>query len=244
MSTIARYSLRCRLKLAMEWPWTTRSRSLPHVVPLSQAVRYALPAPPGSTLTNTWCQCTPLTGLPYWYPDASTPREIQSLKRPSATLPVCVITRDHAGNQPKHPAATRQGEPRSTWRQRTPGRATSPRAHMAKRHWASTALSALTPDRRPSSRGPHLLWAWPEPDHGQEEPAKFAQLWPAGNKRMRPTTTLSPLYLDPVRKRYFDHFPGREPDDKPAHQAANAMGFRHLGVFGRRCGPAGFGYGG
>ena len=25
---------------------------------------------------------------------------------------------------------------------------------------------------------------------------------------------------------------------------ANAMGFRHLGVFGRRCGPAGFGYGG
>ena len=46
--------------------------------------------------------------------DASTPREIQSLKRPPATLPVCVITRDHAGNQPKHPAATRQGKSRST----------------------------------------------------------------------------------------------------------------------------------
>ena len=46
--------------------------------------------------------------------DASTPREIQSLKRPSATLPVCVITRDHAGKQPKHPAVTRQGKSRST----------------------------------------------------------------------------------------------------------------------------------
>jgi len=41
--------------------------------------------------------------------DASTPREIQSLKRPSATLPACVITRDHAGNQPDTPHATRQG---------------------------------------------------------------------------------------------------------------------------------------
>jgi hypothetical protein len=40
--------------------------------------------------------------------DASTPREIQSLKRPSATLSVCVISSDHAGNQPKHPPATRQ----------------------------------------------------------------------------------------------------------------------------------------
>src|SRR6185312_9945084 len=42
--------------------------------------------------------------------DASTPREIQSLSRPSATPPVCVITRDHAGNQPKHPVATRRDE--------------------------------------------------------------------------------------------------------------------------------------
>src|SRR5712691_576154 len=38
--------------------------------------------------------------------DASTPREIQSLKRPAATLPVCVITRDHAGCQPEHPEVT------------------------------------------------------------------------------------------------------------------------------------------
>ena len=38
--------------------------------------------------------------------DASTPREIQSLSRPSATTPVCVIPRDHAGQQAKHPAAT------------------------------------------------------------------------------------------------------------------------------------------
>src|ERR1700677_1058067 len=40
--------------------------------------------------------------------DASTPREIQSLSRSSATLPVRVITRDHAGNQPEHPVATRR----------------------------------------------------------------------------------------------------------------------------------------
>ncbi|MGH3409404.1 MAG: hypothetical protein ACRDRJ_43960, partial [Streptosporangiaceae bacterium] len=40
--------------------------------------------------------------------DASTPREIQSLKRLSAMLPVCVITRDHADNQPKPAGATRQ----------------------------------------------------------------------------------------------------------------------------------------
>src|SRR5580698_1646937 len=40
--------------------------------------------------------------------DASTPREIQSLKRSPATPPVCAITRDHAGNQPKPPGETRQ----------------------------------------------------------------------------------------------------------------------------------------
>lgn len=39
--------------------------------------------------------------------DASTPREIQSLNRPAA-LSVCVITREHARNQPKHPSAARR----------------------------------------------------------------------------------------------------------------------------------------
>src|SRR5271169_1095569 len=41
--------------------------------------------------------------------DASTPREIHSLNR-SATLPVCFITRDHAGSQAQHPAAARPGQ--------------------------------------------------------------------------------------------------------------------------------------
>src|ERR1700679_2054845 len=34
--------------------------------------------------------------------DASTPREIQSLKRPSATPPVCVTLRDHAASRHIH----------------------------------------------------------------------------------------------------------------------------------------------
>src|SRR5487761_1209777 len=42
--------------------------------------------------------------------DASTPREIQSLKRVPATSTVCVITRDHAHNQPERPGATRRAD--------------------------------------------------------------------------------------------------------------------------------------
>ena len=40
-------------------------------------------------------------------PDASTPSEIQSVRRPPATIPVCVIDADHADRrtnaQAKHP---------------------------------------------------------------------------------------------------------------------------------------------
>src|SRR5271167_1387727 len=57
------------------------------------------PSPVASTASSTASRGTQ---------DASTPREIQSLSRPSATLPVCVIARDHAGQQAKHPATTRQ----------------------------------------------------------------------------------------------------------------------------------------
>src|SRR5487761_1435847 len=42
--------------------------------------------------------------------DASTPREIQSLKRVPATSTVCVITRDQAHNQPERPGATRRAD--------------------------------------------------------------------------------------------------------------------------------------
>ena len=59
-------------------------------------MRFA-PLPVASTASSTVSRGTQ---------DASTPREIQSLKRPSATLPVCVITRDHVGDQPKRPVAT------------------------------------------------------------------------------------------------------------------------------------------
>src|ERR1035438_4062297 len=61
-------------------------------------LRFA-PFPVASTASSTASRGTQ---------DASTPREIQSLKRLSATLPVCVITRDHADSQPKHPVATRR----------------------------------------------------------------------------------------------------------------------------------------
>ena len=52
------------------------------------------PLPVASTASSTASRGTQ---------DASTPREIQSLKRPSATLPRSTITRDHAGDQPKDP---------------------------------------------------------------------------------------------------------------------------------------------
>src|SRR5712672_199198 len=57
------------------------------------------PLPVASTASSTASRGTQ---------DASTPREIQSLSRPSATTPVCVITGDHAGNQPEHTVATRR----------------------------------------------------------------------------------------------------------------------------------------
>src|ERR1022692_32964 len=40
---------------------------------------------------------------------ASTPSDTQSVSRPAATTPLSAISRDHAGHQPEHHAATRPG---------------------------------------------------------------------------------------------------------------------------------------